>query len=778
MKIPFKYTMPYEDMDLLIEKGKETPEQWMVFSDRKNNRTFEQPGSYVTKKNIGFRESFVVVDEDNDYIHIFKDPNVSDKLSKDAEDYGWVNKKNMLLWRKPLYNRNDIQKKAMILNTVEAIKKSLHKGESELAKFYDDPDLKYENPNFTNIYSIFYIYKLYPDNNNPTSALLGTHTVTNEKSIQKDIWGWVQYSKLTPWDHRVAIIPNTVEKAANERKQQNTPANIFCDMETANKYKNRQNFDKECVFWNGDQYESKYIGSFFRSPVLDDIESIKIHKGLMKVGFIGNVETQNIEGQVVNMDKETYAKLQEAFSTLQNKLRNINIVFVIDGTMSMGQYFPKISEAIIQCMEKLKKTEANNRFKFAAVIYRDFNEGPRIIEPIKLSANEDEIASKLRMIEATEYNKGDDIPEAVFYGLDYAIGTINLPPNETNNIILIGDAGNHNRNDKSQVSMEQVVDQLTRFNYNFFVFQVHNQGTPPYFDFSTQTRLILEKVSENQYNKALELAEIMNETITKPSIPLPIKALDINGGIRYVDRSFIYGGIYYLHPKRRLPPDSLRERIIRNIVSINDSTNDLLRRIKDVMMGKGMEKDDPPFWNYLSKLKEIPAENLAILKSERYQIYSKGVTPQQINGSQYPLWEFQLFYDSDGIYELRQSLKSLINAQSGEEKRRLFKEAWIKLLKQHIGNLESEELENYSVGEVEKKVFGLPGTSELLSKLRLRDLDDKARLSDHEFAKWCQKIESTSRWIYTISNNPDLYKEYTFLYDIDRFYWIPQSRLP
>ena len=111
MSRPYKYTMPYEDMNLLKEKGKETGRFWIVYSDRANNKSYETPGGGIVKKNMRWKESFIAVEENDKYIHIFKDPDPSETLSDQAEDYGWVKKENMLLWAKPLHNSKSIKRK-------------------------------------------------------------------------------------------------------------------------------------------------------------------------------------------------------------------------------------------------------------------------------------------------------------------------------------------------------------------------------------------------------------------------------------------------------------------------------------------------------------------------------------------------------------------------------------------------------------------------------------------------------------------------------------------
>ena len=194
-------------------------------------------------------------------------------------------------------------------------------------------------------------------------------------------------------------------------------------------------------------------------------------------------------------------------------------------------------------------------------------------------------------------------------------------------------------------------------------------------------------------------------------------------------------------------------------------------------MGKGIDStQSSPFWNYLAKM-GVPPENLGILKSEHYQIYSKGYTALERKGLSYPLWEYQLFYTLDDLHDLKSSITKLINARTGDERREKFVEAWKTLLKGHIGNLGVEEIENKYVEELEKLVFGLPGTSEFL-RLRLRDLSDPAKLSDGELDRWITRIQSNLKRIENIYNGVPAFAEYSFLSNDQRYFWIPQSFLP
>ena len=783
--VPFKYTKPYENISMAKEENeKTTSQQWMVFSDRGRNKTYTAQDFTVQMKTMDFLEPFYVVGETDAAVHIYKDEDAGTNLSPSAVDYGWVAKDKLLLWRKPLYNENDIMRKGMILNTEAALQQPLEKGEGSIVKFYDDPELRIKNDKISNLYTIFYIYKLYPDASNPKSALLGIDFNVNKGTVENAIWGWVSFSKLSPWDHRVAILPTTDEAAIAERKSKGIRSSVFCDETQARLFRTGASYDASCELWSNDLYktQNQYVGNFMRFPVLEDIAKIKARQGDMKIGFIGDIKGS--EGDLV--DPHDYALLQKKANELHLKSRNINIIFVIDGTTSMGVYYPKISEGIISAMGKLNSEETSNKFRFGAVIYRDYAEGNRITEIIQLTKDPEEIARQLRAVNAKDFQDKDE-PEAVFYGIKTAIQAMNLPPEETNNMFLIGDAGNHIRKDDSQVPENEIVELLTKYNYNFYAFQVHNSGTTPYYSFTSQMKLILIKVNQNQYLNSLKMANPMQQQLVAPETDiLP----DRKKRLYCSEHPYIFGGVYYCDAKTSLPADTLKKKIVTSIKAINDSTNRLLDIVNCVINGggsianclglksEGSQSFNPeaPFWKYISKI-SMPAKNLEILISERYQIYSKGFAPQKQASLKNPLWQYELFYTSDEIYELSRSFNALVNGRTGAERREKFQLAWKTLLKGHIGNINPEEFENMTIEEIEKQVFGLPGTSAFL-KLRFRDIDDKAKLSDQELEIWIYKIESNKSKIERIMNLSKGFEEYSFLSNDQRYFWIPQTFLP
>ena len=270
LKLPADYTTPYDTLNVNVKSNNsQTSENWYVFSDRRNNKTYANPNTLKELKTANFLDRFYVVKEQDEYVHIFKDNNPGESTTDQAEDYGWIKKENLIIWHKALFNSRNIQRKAMILNTIEAVKKALVSGEGSIAKFYIDPFLKIPNDRVANLYTIFYIYKFYPNAETPTSVLLGSKTLISSDNTGEDIWGWVSFAKLTSWDHRVAVLPNTGEEAIAERKNSGIRATVLCDENEARQFRDRKKTDPTCIFWDKDKYykSNEFIGYYMLSLI-------------------------------------------------------------------------------------------------------------------------------------------------------------------------------------------------------------------------------------------------------------------------------------------------------------------------------------------------------------------------------------------------------------------------------------------------------------------------------------------------------------------------------
>jgi hypothetical protein len=789
--VPPKYFKPHEGTDV-SEAQQSTDIYWVVYSDRPINKTYTNSTGLTAQNTMDFLDEFFVVAEQDEWIHIYKEPQgveSSDYVSDKAVDYGWVKKDLMLLWRKCLYTDKEVSKKAMVLNTEASVKNAIKKGEESMIKFYKDPQLTTLTTKESTLFQIFFIYKVFPDNVHPTSVLLGYRETISQGVASDDIWGWVDYKRITAWDHRVAILPNTDANALRDRKNSGIKATVLMDVPSATKFYNNKTVSDDMIFWNADQCRSFYIGSYMRFPVLWDVTKIKENNGIMKVGVMGEILSSQNE-----MEHYKYAEIKNNFNTSKAKSRNMNLIFVVDGTTSMGSYYRKMAEAIVQVMKQLE-AKSKNTFKFAAVVYRDYAEEERMTEVIPLTSNASEVAGKLLKVEAIDH-ADKDAEEAMYYGIKNAIRSINVPEDQTNYLILVGDAGNHNRDDASQVPASEIVELLYKFNYNFLAYQVHNPGgNNAYSEFIRQNREILDQISMKQYEKIRNFASASGGVVPNP----PKMRMDGNLRKYVMDNPVIYGSVCYAIPGNPGDPEKLKNEIIAAVNSANDTTDIVLDAVNQVVMeGKSIQSaiDDankkitqatpssdkvdffgPGVWLQLAKSK-IPPENMQILQNGHYQAYFIGHTPMKNSRLTSDLWQYELFYTSDEFFEVKNSFKKLIEARTANDRRKCFKEAWKQLLAKSLGERSTQNIESMFIEDVERMVFGLPGTSEFL-KLRLTDIDDQAKLSNTKLNEWMVNIEKKSKKLENIFNSSNgVEKEYSFDSNDLRYYWIPQQLLP
>ena len=797
--IPAQYVKPHEGVKAAeVQPSSDMP--WMVYSDRANNKTYTTSTGLTVFKTLDFLQTFFVVEQKDDWIHIYKEAEGTESsytLSKNAADFGWIKTDNMLLWRQCLYTDKEVSKKAMLLNTLESVKSSIKKGESQSVKFFKDPRLVDQTDKQSNIFAIFFIYKFYYEDNKPTAALLGAKEYTTGGIVSDEIWGWVDLRRITAWDHRVSLLPNIDQNAVNERKKTNTKAEVLIDVNVAKLFQDNKTISdpQKQIYWMENQYRTSFLGTYMRFPVLWDSKKIEENNGVMKVGVMGE-----IQGAEKTVNSFEYAEVQSKLNTTRKKSKNINLVFVIDGTSSMSAYFPKISEAIVQVMKQLDPDDkvGKNDFRFGAVVYRDKAEGDRLTEVIPLSSNVGEIANKLLAVKAGD-TQDKDPEEAMFYGIKTAIRALSVPEDQTNYLILVGDAGSHNRQDDTQVPMQEIVDLLAKYNFNFLAFQVHNPGgSNAYSEFVRQNRDIVEQVSQKAYQRVKNTATAAGGKVPNP----PKQRMDANSHKYVMDNAASFGSVYFAIPGQRVAPETLKKEIIYAVNAAADTTNTVLEAVsKAAFEGKSIQtaideankkvadkagaspnSDKVDFFasGVWLKIEQagIAPDQLKILLDEHYQMYFTGFTTLRKSNLTSNVWQFDLFYTSDDFFEVKKAFEKLIESTSSPERRKLFAEAWRQLLSKSLGEHGTEDVGSKTIEEAERMVFGLPGTSEFLG-LKLSDLDDPAKFSNAKLGLWQLSIEKKLKNLNRIWNNAGgNEKEYSFDSNDNRYFWVPQSFLP
>ena len=766
--IPFKYTKPYENMSLAPSKGLNTAQPWIVFSDRDSNYTYSNPEASTKLKTMLCLEDFYVVEEKGDYVHIYKDSNPKRRVGKDAIDYGWINKKNLILWRSALHNKEDVQKKVMILNTEDSVKRYRGESEERLVVFYNDPELIYENQNEAEVFCLYYIYKLYPNATNPTSALIGKGSRINAHAIHEDIIGWTSYSKLTPWDFRVVVNPNPDGESIAEREERGSASIIFSNDQAANNYLHNQEIDTNDVIWIESQENKNNDEYIFRFPLLELTETIGgENEDIVTVGVIKKVEEEMIP--IVSPEDERIPGVLEFVS---GQRKHLNLILVIDGTRGMAPYYSKISEALHEFDQVIKKQPNNIAVKIGCVYYRDLSHGKRITDVIALTDDIKKVAKSIKSTREVSSRDRDE-SEAVFYGLKHAIQTFDLPQGQNNVLILVGNTGNHKRIDESQVNIEEVIHLLYENGYSFFACQVKHLGTEPYTEFYYQTEEILSGLSTHCYDESKSIAIRMNDKIPQPGYIMPEK---IHKKIYFKTKPFIQGGIYSLIPGSTVPTKTFKKLFANRLLSIYDSADNLIMKLtalQKIISSSPLDSTgNISIRQFLIPL-TLLSKHMEVLQSEVYHNYLIGHIPISLDSCIHPFWEYYLFYTNDELYNLKRFFQTLIDART----RTGIKDSWMKLAKSKKPNLTQTEINDKTVRELELLLFGCDGVSSY-GNLKLKDIADESKISDQDLNSWITQIEINLRALTGIFNLVPTYSEYSFISSDMRYFWIPQRLLP
>ena len=651
MRTPGKYLMPMDNASAAFPGAKNKEgELWVVFSDRPQNPLYQDKACKTAAGGkLDFMQPMYVVDESETSIKIIDldDADLSGNLKDGAANKAkWVSKDNMLLWRNCLKTRDVnlpefkdgiFNKKAMVLNIISGTQKVIR-----VPEYYAHPRC---NPgdsiNSALVYQINYVYK-----ETPMAYLLAdVPEIVDVNRDRSRIKGWVLKTQTTAWNHRLAFEVNWDAKAVAERKAKGIKA-VITDQKHggATIYQEDKNY-----------YTKRDIGEVDRFPVLD------VYNGVSKVGVIGDLRSQ--EGN--SLSSSEFANIKHVIDSMSGSLRNINVIFVIDATSSMVPYSRSIQDALKRTMRDLLKSQ--NNYRFGVLLYRDASEGKSntIHFSRDLTSNYEGVNSFLSRYMTPTFNRCNNDPEeAVFYGMKKAVERFDPPTGESNFMILIGDAGNHNRTtyvdcngqtneDLTNVSEDELADLMVKKNINLFAYQVHHQVAldvkPAYDAFRTQVKSLLTKMA-------------IKQTPTSTGLTAE-QILKTNGDVVEIKPDLGIPGYFKMAPDGgSIHPTVLSKDIGTGLMAIDEKVNYHLEGISEYLNGKVNGDHAKELAGFIQKLEEnnISADQLDVVFQKNGQIYNIGYAERFKNGMKNPVYQDVLLMSREDLYAIKRSLERLI----------------------------------------------------------------------------------------------------------------------
>lgn len=782
--VPDKYFIPSDTADL-SESKTYTDNPWKVYSDRNENQSYKDPLGREPFRTLNYLDGFYVVEEKGEWIKIYKeseDEPFTLKLSKKAEYYGWVRKDQVLLWTSCIENEDHIKRKVMIMNPGGTTEKVMLPAADSLVSFHINPQLTAPSLARAGLFDIFYLYKYYPDSKNPKSVLLGNHQRIREGRVAEEIVGWVDFGSLIYWDHPVFVLPNTDINAIEERHIKGISSMVFGTESAAVNFAMRQRVNDSSILWNADISRSVYTGNYLRFPVLWDQTKIDQAVRILKVGVIGKTDATD------SVLKLTHPALERngVIPSLQGFSAD-NIVIVLDGTSEMAPYFSRLTETLAQVVKRIYK-QKKSTVRFAVVVCKDNGNHNPCTEVIPLTISLPEIINGLKKIRINNH-RSKNSGETLFKGLKSALTEINVPVDQSNYLFLIGNKGYLSIEEPSKDETIEIANLLAGHNYNFFSFQLHNkEKDSSYFNYIRMSKDILELISQKQYERIRFYKQLHGEL--SPASPQ----------IKYDERSQkydmanpkCYGYLMISKPgKPGISMEVINKEMVSAVASINDTINQLLKILRyskeltALNPGTIDEQEMTERVSYFARAvttvsKGFPGmqENMKKNDTQPLTVYRTGYIVSTIPEMKFDLWERELFYTRDELYELTQFYSRLTNSTGGFSRRKSLMETWSKLGEEPSGLTTQENTELKTMGEIEKARFGLSGISELLN-LKIKDIDDQDKLPVSALIKWMKEIEVKGKVVAKILNNEEPYKDlFSFVSRGQTYYWIPQKLLP
>ena len=454
-----------------------------------------------------FDVSYVYQGEDQTYYLL------SRGRAEDFKNFGWVPEK-FTCFSDGQTTANNIYKKALIVNSLDQITKQR---KVEPIPLRLAPTL--ETPVIDPL-RLYNIYSVYSDTNpkDPTKGycLLGSdygftpddNSKNNPKVPAETVKGWVSKENLCFWDTREAL-----EWDANSTKtskgdfRRTTPTKVFHTREDAMKEARSEpvtpwfieNFDK-----NGESIPMQHYSQRYpRIPMKKEEEiSLPEFGKLIKIGSIGGFVDEN--GNEI-ATKDELEKLRKKMDDLQFEVESTDLVFIIDDTESMNEYFKAAAECAEKVLEAVKKEKG--KVRIGLVFYNDIpfadREDPKNLEkaiditsPLVdiTSAEGQKIIQKLKDHKTT---RGGDPREQMFHGLKRALETVGFSRQSRKIAILIGDTGDHDTNATGNFEKEvSIMDRMVfedRSPIEFFGIQViPPKENPDFISFKSQIQKIIE----------------------------------------------------------------------------------------------------------------------------------------------------------------------------------------------------------------------------------------------------------------------------------------------
>jgi hypothetical protein len=764
-----------------IVDGKKCGYDWEVIVDRDNALVYKDYEGKGTNKEhtkaIKFKQKFKVSKVRNTRLC------VHDIVTK--KKLGWIESYHLLLSPFSLLTEEiiPIPRKAIVVSSMEGLDPGDTSAIYEQRKYYNGPSPQtYISESDAKRFQICFVFKVQDG-----SFLLGTvdKITGNYETSKGKILGWLPNANKTEWNNRVCLEPlfNIDNPHKNNPKQKKPKYPGFKQISLLKK-----KIEQE-------------VNSYKDTSVFIEIYPNKIHKSRMRYPVIESKHNNSNYKHVVSIvkgqidDISIYKNLVEI---MKDKKLQTNIIFAIDGTISMERYMKSVAKTINEIIANNIELHQHS-LKIGFIVYRDYLDGEGPCETCSyyyepLTTNYEYISKEIANIKC--YSKDSDLAEAQYNGLIKGIDALNLDPRNSNVVVLIGDCGNHEQSeDKNNYTYKDVAQLFYEKEVNLISFQVSQEDDYSYGTFNFAVQDIINYTSK-------EVLKGTNSTL-QPDL----KHFESTNTFKLVwggehsecDFQNMFGRFIYADPNVNMPPEILKSSVVNSLSDYMSTVDKNISIIEGVINGSRSCNDIDT---------ELPSEGvivwmmtkLGLDREETIKFLTRNemtvkafVAKNYLRGgeisknSNEDLLQYVVFLTDREFVDLKSNLSKLIDDEdcSGIKGKRLCFESTMKdIVKKIIGDGFSEQemmdhINNMTLNEVWQKVFQVEFKNETLKDIKLNQLASSKKVSNNKFKVFYEDFKTTARrFIKSSYSDKNNYKSRKFRLNRDNYYWIPLEDIP
>ncbi|KPA14614.1 hypothetical protein MHK_005178 [Candidatus Magnetomorum sp. HK-1] len=474
---PYLYKRPSDLWGSIAYESIES--DWQVFAAKDNLALYRSPKENKVAGVFNYLNEFFVIKMTEKHIL------VETKYKKK----GWGKVKDFIILTHAYKTNNSINHKAVLLNKVGSIEDDIDAVKPLRGPFSN----AIPTEKTIRILDFAYIYSYYPNKKEPSFVLISKkpyflpYTDQGDPyTIYNSMLGWVPISRVRLWCTREALEPNI---------NRDYPIYYFKNKEDIESYYKDHDNDNKCPRCNNVPLCQRRSTTkddeilVIRPDFEDNIDRntwppeifrymiLKSNNDITKPFEIG-IASATMSDQIFkkNVDK--------SIDTIYVLAKSMDIVFLIDATMSMSPYFEQVGTIAKSIMGQFnrKNIKFEQKLRFGVVLYRDYLNDKKDLFEINtnLTTNTAKIQQNLkniRLIKRIEKvgNLEDPAyyPEAVFQALiktinknhlDWKKGTRKL-------IVHIGDAGNHSRG-KDTINEKEIAQKMVENDISYCAIQL------------------------------------------------------------------------------------------------------------------------------------------------------------------------------------------------------------------------------------------------------------------------------------------------------------------